>query len=277
VPKDGGAPYKRAPEKSFTATDLYTIRKPTGERNLVIENALAQLESKFTRIRDRLTKREILSDSDRANLCLFTAAMHSRTIPAGEHWRKTQQEIHDCVVAMEQACGLEPRKSLEIAAMVVNAPQQLVAMSLGAEAPLYFTMNMTIFVTNDPVGFITSDSPCVWYNPKAHTFPPAFRSPGLAQPDIEVSLPLTPHLMLLFSHHKLDPYVDVSETFVERANRRVRVFADKEFVSRQGVSLPQWFVEEPMPDDAWENTDDGKRAIAEQSEWDEMAKEAGIE
>jgi Protein of unknown function (DUF4238) len=266
VPKDGGDPYKRAPEKSFTATDLYTVKMPTGERNLVVENTLAQLESKFVRVRDRIRRREVIGDVDRANLCLFTAAMHARTIRAGQHWHKLQQKYHDRVVAMEQAHGLEPVTSLETASMLENAHQRFLMMSLDNEAPLYFSMNMSVLVTNDPVGFITSDSPCAWYNPKAHTLPPFYRSPGLAQRDIEVTLPLTPQLMLLFSHHTFGPYLDVGEIFVEHANHRVRAFADKEFVSWKGELRPEWFADMPMPDDAWEKTEAGKKAIAEQAE-----------
>jgi hypothetical protein len=85
VPKEGGEPYRRAPEKSFTANDIYTVRMPSGERNLIIENTLAQLESRFVRVRDRIRRRERLGFMDRAILCLFTAAMHARTLRAGEH------------------------------------------------------------------------------------------------------------------------------------------------------------------------------------------------
>lgn len=218
VPKDGGEPFRKSPEKSFTATDRYTIKMPNGERNLIIEDTLADLESKFVRVRAKVEKREALTDEDRAVLCLFTAAMHARTNKAGEHWREQQQNMYDHVVEMETSVGAEPHTSLLIAAMLENAHQHFIAMALETEAPLYFVMNMTILCTDDAIGFITSDAPCAWFNPKAHTFPPFYRSPGSAQNDIEVTLPLTPRLMLLFSHHKFDPYVNVPPQFVEHAN-----------------------------------------------------------
>ena len=86
VPKDGGESFRRSPEKSFTSTDRYTIQLPNGECDLTLEDTLADLESKFVRIRDRIKRRDKLTDTDRANLCLFTAAMHGRTYDAGEHW-----------------------------------------------------------------------------------------------------------------------------------------------------------------------------------------------
>jgi hypothetical protein len=47
-PRDGGYPFKRAPEKSFTATDVYTMRMPNGERDLTLEQTLGQLENRFS-------------------------------------------------------------------------------------------------------------------------------------------------------------------------------------------------------------------------------------
>jgi hypothetical protein len=36
---------------------------------------------------------------------------------------------------------------------------------------------------------------------------------------------------------------------------------------------PEWFKKLEMPPDAWENTDEGKRAMQEQAEWDQMRKD----
>jgi hypothetical protein len=167
---------------------------------------------------------------------------------------------------MEQAHGVEAEVSLQSASLLENAHQSFIAMSLEQEAPLYFPMNMTVLVTIDSTGFITSDSPCVWYNPQAHTFPPFYRSPGLAQPDIEVTLPLTPQMLLMFSHHTFGEYTDVNEEVVDRVNHRLRAFADREFVSWKGISRPEWFTETRMPDDAWEFTEEGRKSTAGQAE-----------
>jgi hypothetical protein len=123
--------------------------------------------------------------------------------------------------------------------MLEHAHQHFIAMSLRQEPQLYFAMHMTVFVTDDPIGFITSDAPCVWYNPRAHTFPPFYRSPGLAQEDIEVTLPLTPQMLLAFSHRAYGDYLDVGRDVVDKLNHRLRAFADEEFVSWKGVSRPE--------------------------------------
>jgi hypothetical protein len=142
---------------------------------------------------------------------------------------------------MEKHIDAEPHTSLQLAKMIETAPQDFVIMSLDIQTPLYFAMEMSILITDDPVGFITSDTPCVWRNPQAHTMPPFYRSLGLAQKDIEVTLPLTPHHMMLLSHKKNSLYIHVPARVVVEANRLVRFYCTEEFVSWKGDTDPRWF------------------------------------
>jgi hypothetical protein len=82
---------KKSPEKSFTATDRYTIKLPGGKRDLTIENTLSGIENDFVNVLSRIRRRQNLNLPDRARLCLFVAAMHTRTIAMGEHWRKRKR------------------------------------------------------------------------------------------------------------------------------------------------------------------------------------------
>ena len=75
------------------------------------------------------------------------------------------------------------------------------------EAPLLLQMHMSVLVTDSELGFITSDNPCVWFNPTLHRLPPFYRSPGLAQQDIEVSLPLSPNHLLFITHRPRSFYI----------------------------------------------------------------------
>lgn len=272
ISKDGANRKNKSPEKSFTSPHRYTITLPNGERSLILENTLADLENKFVRIRARIRRKEILSLRDKAQLCLFAAAMQSRTIRAGDHFEESQRQLHEQIVAMEKQHGLEPVTSLETARMVETAHQDMVLYALDTQAPLYFNMHMSIFVTDDPIGFITSDSPCLWFDPQAHTRPPFYRSAGLIQPEIEVSLPLTPHHMLFLSHKRYEFYLPTSQRTLDEANRQRRFSCTEEFISWKGETRPYWFQELERPADAWENTENGKKAMKEQAEWDEMRK-----
>lgn len=224
-------------------------------------------------MRARIEKRHELTDEDRAILCLFAAAMKSRTRRAGDNWQKTAQQLHDMVSSMEQQYGTAPTTSRQTERMVEMAPPYFVMTNLDIRTPILYQMEMSIFVANDELGFITSDSPCVWFNPKAHTFPPFYRSPGLAQPDIEVTLPLTPTHMLFISHRKHPLYLDVGQQVVDEANRLTRAHADDEFVSWKGETRPYWFELGTPPEDAWENAEAGKKAMRQSEEWERELNE----
>lgn len=273
ISKDGESKKRKSPEKSFVSPHRYTITLPNGDQNLFVENTLANLENKFVRIRDKIRRQRILTVGDRAQLCIFTAAMHCRTEAMGNLWKNLYKSVHSKVVALEQQRGAKPDSSIHWARAVETAYQDTVMLGLDTQSPLYFAMHMSILITDDPLGFITSDTPCVWRNPRAHTMPPSYRSPGLAQADIEVTLPLTPQHLLLVSHKKYPLYIHVPAKIVDEANRVGRWHCSEEFVSWKGETRPSWFERGEMPDDAWENTEEGKAAIKQQAKWDEMQKE----
>jgi hypothetical protein len=265
ISRDGSRKIKKSPEKSFTENDKYTIHLPDGTRNLAIEDTLGNIESQFPGVIERLRRREALKQEDKVRLCAFAAAMHTRTTAMGTHWKNQTQQLHDKIVELEKAHNATPLTSLETAEMVEHAHQHLIAEGIVAQVPLLYQMAMTILVTNDELGFITSDTPCVWFNPKLYKLPPFYRSPGLAQPDIEVTLPLTPQHLLVISHNRrLPPFVDVPAPGLTELNRRTRFHCLEEFVSCKDETRPEWFDEGTEPEDTWENSPEGRRAIEEQ-------------
>ncbi len=274
ISKDGSTKRRRSPEKSFTETDKYTVTLPSGERNLVIEDTLGRIESDSLSVRARIRQREKLTELDRARLCIFAAAMHTRTSRMGEHWKRQNERLHEVVVDMEKAHGVEPRTSKQTEKLVRYAKQFVIALGVKHETPLLFEMPMTIVCTDDnQTGFITSDAPCVWFNSKLHTFPPFYRSPGLAQKDIEVTLPLSPHHFLLISHTAFPLYQNVSLLVVDELNRRTQAHCSEEFVSWKGMVKPYWFERRNKPDDCWEDTEVGKQALAKEMELDRQQSE----
>ena len=263
---DGSKKKNKSPENSFVSNDHYTIKLPSGERNLIVEDTLAGLESNFVQVLPKIRKQEPLTDDDRIHLILFTAAMHSRSKAMGKWFKNTNTDLHEMVVAMEQQHNLKPSTSLQTQKLVDHANAAAIPMLMQAEAPMLGIMQMSVLVTDDPLGFITSDTPVVWFNPEAYKWPPLYRSPGLGQKDIEVTLPLTPQHMFLFWHKNLPLYADIKQKSVDEGNRLRRVTCREEFVSWTGETKPYWFEIPNVPDDAWENTEDGKKAMAEHQE-----------
>lgn len=95
-PKNGGEAKSKPPEKIFWETDFYTVKKINGERDLVLEHGLAQLESQFANLRDKkLNKRKSLTLQDKSVLCTFAAAMHARTKSRRDHLKGQWQQVLD--------------------------------------------------------------------------------------------------------------------------------------------------------------------------------------
>ncbi|MEO7142261.1 MAG: DUF4238 domain-containing protein [Bryobacteraceae bacterium] len=272
ISRDGSEKRRKAPEKAFRENDAYTIRLASGDRELVVEDTLAQIESKFAHlIQHKIRKQYALDAQDRANLCVFAAAMYSRVDPQSRSHVNFLQELHDKVQTMEEAHNCEARTSLETAAMLENARPKWVATSLEILAPLYYKMSLAIFVAPSTDHFITSDSPTAWYNPDAYKWPPFGRSPGLAQQKVEVTLPLTSNHVLYLSHdEKISGYRQCTSKIVQEFNRRTRFHCDQWFVSWKGEVRDSWFENGKLPDDCWENTPAGERAVKQNAKYDEL-------
>jgi hypothetical protein len=191
----------------------------------------------------------------------------------GERMGDFLTAAHNQVVASERKRNAPPRTSLKTAELAENAHPLYIAASLRVGTPLLFNMAMTILSSDDDFGFITSDIPCVWHSPSLHTLPPSMRNVGLNLVDIEVTLPLSPRYLLLVSHRAHRFYVDVDQRCVDELNRRTRFNCDEEFVSWKGETRSIWFDPGKEPEDTWEKTDEGKRALEQRDRMIEAKKQ----
>ena len=243
ISKDGNTTRKRSPKKSFTETDMYTIRLPDGGRELIVEDSLAQIEGRYVDlVTSKLARRQRLTPEEYAELCVFGAAMSVRTKSQQTHWQKTFDHQHRIVTQLERAHGAPPRTSLRTAAISAHAHQFAIANVLAVMPPLLFQMFHAVLETDDKLGFITSDRPCVIYNPDMYKWPPMYRNPGLGLEKTEVTLPLSPRQLLLISHHHdLRGYRPVPAALVDEINRRTRFYCEQVFVSWTDKTRPVWF------------------------------------
>lgn len=138
ISKDGPAIKNRSPEKSFTATDRYTITLPNGQRELVLEETLSRLEGDFVGVLSRVRRYEKLTDHDRARLCTFAAAMCARTYAAGEHWRDNLTRLRDQTAALAKARGAGTVATSELDELIQAAPQVHLATTLKMLPELLF-------------------------------------------------------------------------------------------------------------------------------------------
>lgn len=272
--KDGSNPRRKAPENAFHETDLYTISGPDGDRNLVLEKGLCQLEYEFNRVRNsKLNFRRELSPEDQIVLCAFAAAAQVRTPAMRDHQREqfrrplemmekmtarldAMTEEEKTVFISRQPPSLSEKSSgldyQAIKAMHETPLQMLLAPMVQTLTPLLCKLDMALLLTDDDIGFITSDHPCVWFDPEGYKRPPMYRSPALIYETIEITLPLSPSCMLMLNRQGVSGYIEVDRKTVTELNRRTRGFASDYFVVHRNHVEPIWLDEGKEPDDSWD-------------------------
>ena len=264
---DGRQINKKPPRKIFHEKDFYTIRQVDGRRNLTLEHGLSQLESQFAALRrNKLDKNLPLTDEERIVLCAFVAAMFARTKSRREFLREQWQPLLDLGEKMiEWARNASPDELKQMSAAlrapiedkaplmsmadverIVEQPiQSFLVPEIGTTTPFLFRMRSVIVETFTQPGFITSDAPCVYFDPELGKHPAPFGAGGLISPTIEISLPLSPRQFILFGHRlihdgyyaPLKPY----DPLVDQINRRTRIFADEHIIINQNVIKQSWF------------------------------------
>jgi hypothetical protein len=101
--KDGSTHRRKAPANIFTETDIYTIKRPDGRRDLRLEHGLSGLETAFSTIRkDFLAERRQLPVARSVKLMAFVAALHSRTPVLRDHHMKFWTEVQEMGERLEQ-------------------------------------------------------------------------------------------------------------------------------------------------------------------------------
>jgi len=250
--KDGKTSQNKAPKNIFCESEMYTIHRSDGSRDLKLEQALSHLESRFARIRrDKLSSKSPLSGEEKILICHFVAAMRARTAAQRNHQKKHWGEVLLMMDSLaEQWLGASKTSSKPLsnspnAAIsnkgtinheqvqeLANQPlQQTMGPMVRAQVPHYMSMNMAIICTERKPGFITSDDPLVWYAPD--------KVPGLIYDTIEVTLPISPRQLLFISRKdNLEGYVDINEKIeIDRLNLRTWYFCDKYFVVNENTKM----------------------------------------
>jgi hypothetical protein len=163
---------------------------------------------------------ETLTDEDKATLCAFVACAHFRTRRSREHWKRQlgrAVELGDRIKAHVESLSSEEKAALENLSMPASGPtfsledlrqaaeqplQNMLPTVTEREAEFLFYMRMTIFCTSNHTGFITSDAPVVLVDPELHKMPPFYRKLALGSPTIEVTMPIAPSRLVLFTHNE---------------------------------------------------------------------------
>jgi hypothetical protein len=126
--------------------------------------------------------------------------------------------------------GLSTLESEFVKKLADEPIQHMLPSLIRTEMAFLPAMNLTVFRTDDDLGFITSDRPCVRFDPEAvkKAFP--FNQPVLASRTIEITLPLSPNYCALLGWFEGDDsYMDIDERNLDQLNRRTRFFLCRPF------------------------------------------------
>jgi hypothetical protein len=258
IPKNGGEGQRKAPKNIFAETDFYTLRLPDGQRDLSLEHGLGTLEDKFCQIRDtRIANRERLKNAEKIWLCAFMAAMHFRTRAQRNAFQKQWGHAHRVAEDLQQKLdAMTPKQrqehrphrflgetrgpSLTIRDLkrLANEPiQHMLPPIIERHLPVLAKMSLCIFTTEDDVGFITSNHPCVWYDPNGGRRPATLRAST-----IEVTMPVSPNSLALLCWEDVLNYKNLTSLEIHGANALRQRACDEYFVVRRNATKSVWFT-----------------------------------
>lgn len=129
------------------------------------------------------------------------------------------------------------------------------------ETPLLMRLDLLV-LTSAEAAFITSDYPCVWFDPEGYKRAPFYQGPALIYKSIEITLPVSPRQMILLNRQGLSGYTgDLPERIVEEYNRRTRFACSEHFVNCRDATNPLWFEPGVEPEDSWRKLHPEKRPL----------------
>lgn len=268
----GENPKAKAPEKIFRESEMYTLTAPDGGRDLRLEHGLGTIESNFTMVRNsKFNHQRPLDAVDWQWVCLFAATLFIRTVAQRDHFLSQMEKVKSM---FEEAAGpdwetrtVEPELPPHVDRSKVYVPQPgdfdnlkedstriLIESAVKIIVPVLLGMHKTVLCTSDALGFLTTDAPSTWHDQTAYRKHPFERSVGLENPEIEITLPISPAQCLLLTHQPVGPlYCEVSTDYVDAFNHRHAGYAPSTIVTRSNETRPIWFQKVDPPADAWES------------------------
>lgn len=245
--KDGKQKERRAPWNLFHETDLYTLNIQ-GDKHYGIERSLSTLEGEYaTVVRTKIKQHLPLSDQEHITICAFVAAMMQRTVRSRDNIDSFHDQIIEKVEAIEQLHGLRPTKSAELRESKTDAHRLAVLQLLPDMTEILFRMTIG-FLCTDGRGsrFISSDDPVTLFNPDLQW--QRFYGPGLAQKNIQVTMPISPDVTVCFTWSDFRGYVRLPTHRVEDLNRLTRGYSYRQFISHSPRTKRIWFSRVPLHD-----------------------------
>lgn len=239
--------YPQKPKNILTENDYYTIRFESGGGTLDVETKLLNgIEGSYAQIyRDKVAVKGNVTEKEKAVLAVFVTSMMERQ-PVRRaaledffkqvkehvtHMRGLPDKVKQNLAKMPNISsgeGIPADDLLKMGEDIGSLHTSLIPESIPELAPIIFNMKWAFLVRQgDAPLFLTSDKPFTMVNPVAEAEIGIGRigsMPGLAQKDVEITLPLSSDVTLFcgwnMSHDCL--YIPTTKAEVEDINRRTQ-------------------------------------------------------
>jgi hypothetical protein len=245
--KDGKSVRRQKPEKTFTSNHLYTINI-RGDKNYRIEQTLSNIEGNYAGIfQNKIKKKLPLTDYEHIVLCVFVAAQLQRTLRMKKNQENFIQQIveHGQQMAMVHNADFKQRQKWESHKNDIHKLQLIEGLPFLTN--ILYQMSVAFICSANPQKhwFITSDDPCTLFNPDLQW--QRFYGPGFGQKNVQLTMPLSPEITVLFCWANYHGYsLADGHTVEEMMNRMTRGHCYKEFVSPFGNKKWVWFSRIPL-------------------------------
>ncbi|MFA5132456.1 MAG: DUF4238 domain-containing protein [Candidatus Paceibacterota bacterium] len=244
--RDGKTKRRQRPEKIFRSNHLYTIEFK-GVKDFTIEQTLSNIEGKFVEVMKTIKNKKPLSTHEHAHLCIFVAAQLQRTLSFKRNQEDFIQQLIDHGTQMSLAHGVTDSEQIRQWKEYKKDIHKIQLMEgLPFLSNILQQMNIAFLCNPNKVKhpFISSDNPCVLFNPDLQW--QRFYGPGFAQKNVQLTMPLSPEITVMFSWSNYQGYSMLTGGGVEDLNRMTRGHCDKEFVSPYPKAKWVWFHRLPL-------------------------------
>jgi hypothetical protein len=222
--------------------DYHTVEESTGIKDrLTFEAALSRIEHEQAELTHRIVQTKAIDQKDKTGIVTFVALMRTRVPSFKAYIQETQKMavLSAADLAYERGRLPPPPKELEqylkgkafsdvmdvdISNWALLRYMYDVAMQ-SRIAQLLYKMKATVVEASKPHFFITCDSPVSLFHPE-HIANDRYGK-GLLDKAIELFLPLSTNIGILFRWNDSPDYLEATSAEVEEFNRRTIITASK--------------------------------------------------
>lgn len=220
-------------------TDYHTLDHEQEKRDRsTVEQILSQTEGKQASLLKDILENKSIKKVNKLELASFISIMRNRNPSMKDFFERSLSSVVGSTANLMEKNGQLPEPPEAVKKIMEEGKPWLKVnihnwyllhwmFQMGTNPDilyLFSRMHFSLLLAPPAAFFITSDSPVSFYVPQYDKTTRPYGA-GLAHPDIEIALPLSPEIAILCSWKKQEPLIAITEPHVLDINRRSIVMA----------------------------------------------------